>query len=111
MFRAVRIKDHHAEQRLFAQRAVVAVVLMLLGIGAVVSRLVWLQIVRYDYFADLSTGNRIRIETLKRLADLALIDRESVSTVKREIMARRGFDAVLIKLQLSVDELARFAVR
>jgi penicillin-binding protein 2 len=149
MFRSARIKDHHAEQRLFTQRAVVAVVLMLLGIGAVVSRLVWLQIVRYDYFSDLSTGNRIRIEplppnrglildrhgtalalntpsyqleltreqvpnvdeTLRRLADLALIDRESLTTVKREIVARRGFDAVPIKLQLSEDELARFAVR
>jgi penicillin-binding protein 2 len=62
MSRSVRIKDHHAEQRLFEQRAMVAAVLMVLAMGLVISRLVWLQIVKYDYFADLSQGNRIRIE-------------------------------------------------
>ncbi len=32
--------------------------------GLVISRLVWLQVVKYDYFADLSQGNRIRIEPI-----------------------------------------------
>lgn len=62
MARPVRIKDHHAETQLFEQRAVVAAVLMVIAMGLVISRLVWLQIVKYDYFADLSQGNRIRIE-------------------------------------------------
>lgn len=62
MSRSVRIKDHHSEQRLFEQRAVVAAVIMLIALGLVIARLVWLQIVQYDYFADLSQGNRIRIE-------------------------------------------------
>ncbi|HWK52521.1 MAG TPA: penicillin-binding protein 2 [Steroidobacter sp.] len=64
MPRSVRIKDHHAEGQLFEQRAVVAAVLMVIAMGLVISRLVWLQVVKYDYFAALSQGNRIRIEAI-----------------------------------------------
>src|SRR5918995_3397688 len=60
----VRIKDHHAEQRLFEQRAVTAAVIMVLALGAVIARLVWLQVVQYDYFVELSQGNRIKIEPI-----------------------------------------------
>lgn len=64
MQRSVRIKDQAVESQLFAQRAAVAAVLMVLAIAGVIARLVWLQIVQYDYFAELSQGNRIRIEPL-----------------------------------------------
>lgn len=64
MPRADRIKDQHAEQRLFTRRAIAAGVLMALAIVALVARLVWLQVVRYEHFAELSTGNRIRIEPI-----------------------------------------------
>ncbi len=64
MARSVRIKDHHAEQRLFERRAIAAAVIMLLALGSVIARLVWLQVVQYDYFADLSQGNRIKIEPI-----------------------------------------------
>jgi penicillin-binding protein 2 len=64
MFRSSRIKDHHAEQRLFEQRAVAAAVIMIIAISAVIARLVWLQVVQYDYFVELSQGNRIRIEPI-----------------------------------------------
>ncbi len=62
MPRSVRIKDHIAETQLFEQRAVIAAVIMVIAMGLVISRLVWLQVVKYDYFAALSQGNRIRIE-------------------------------------------------
>jgi penicillin-binding protein 2 len=144
-----RIKDHHAEQRLFEQRAVTAAVIMLLALGSVIARLVWLQVVRYDYFVELSQGNRIKIEpippnrglildrnglplatnapsyqlemtreqvadidgTLKGLSALGLLDSTDIPTLKKDIRARRSFDAVPIKLQLTEDELARFAAR
>lgn len=64
MARSVRIKDHHSEQRLFDQRALAAAVLIALAFIGVVARLVWLQIIRYDYFVDLSQGNRIKIEPI-----------------------------------------------
>lgn len=149
MQRAVRIKDHHAEQQLFEQRAVVAAVIMMIALGMVISRLVWLQVVKYDYFSELSQGNRIRLEpvppnrglildrngmplatnapsyqleltreqvedidgTLAGIADLNLIDKADIPTLKRDIRGRRSFDAVPIKLQLTEEELARFAAR
>lgn len=64
MPRSVRIKDHIAETQLFEQRAVIAAVIMVIAMGMVISRLVWLQVVKYEYFADLSQGNRIRIEPI-----------------------------------------------
>lgn len=149
MFRSARIKDHYAEQHMFMRRAITAGALILLAMCILVARLVYLQIVRYDYFLDLSQGNRIRNEpippnrglildrngvalglnapsyqlaitreqvpnlddTLQRLAALSLLDRADVPTVKKEIRARRSFEAVAIKLKLSEEELARFAVR
>lgn len=64
MLRRSRIKDHHAETRMFTQRAFVATALIALGIFSLIARLMWLQIVRYDYFAEQAQGNRVRIEPL-----------------------------------------------
>jgi penicillin-binding protein 2 len=149
MLRRSRIKDHHGEQRMFTQRALVATGLIALGIFALIARLVWLQIVRYDYFAEQAQGNRVRIEplppsrglildrngvplalnspsyqleitreqvpnleaTLQGLAALSLLDRDNITTLKRDIQRRRSFEAVPVKLSLNDEELARFAVR
>ena len=145
----VRIKDHYAEQRLFLRRALVVGGTMSLAILILIGRLIWLQIVQYDYYFDLSQGNRIRIEplppnrgliydrngvilgrnapsyqleltreqvpdldaTLQKLANLGLLDRTDIPAIKKDIKGRRSFDAVPIRLQLSEEELARFAVR
>lgn len=145
----VRIKDHHSEQRLFERRAIAAAVIMVLALGAVIARLVWLQVVRYDYFVELSQGNRIKIEpippnrglildrngvplatnvpsyqleltreqvedldaTLTGLVDLGLIEAAAIPTLEKDIRSRRSFDAVPIKLQLTEEELAKFAAR
>lgn len=64
MARRVRIKDPYLEQRVFAARALVAAGLMAALLAVVVGRLVWLQVIQYDYYADLSQGNRVRIEPL-----------------------------------------------
>jgi penicillin-binding protein 2 len=149
MARSVRIKDHHAEQQLFDQRAIAAAVIITLAIAAVIARLVWLQVVKYDYFVDLSQGNRIKIEpippnrglildrngvplatnapsyqlelrreqvadldaTLASLASIGLLEPENIPAIKKDIRLRRIFDAVPIKLQLTEEELARFAAR
>jgi penicillin-binding protein 2 len=149
MARSVRIKDHHAEQQLFEQRAIVAAIIMLLALGSVIARLAWLQVVKYDYFADLSQGNRIKIEpippnrglildrnglplatnapsyqleltreqvpdidaTLRGLAALGLVENADIPNLKKEIRGRRIFEAVPVKLQLTDEELARFAAR
>jgi penicillin-binding protein 2 len=145
---SVRLKDHWAEQRLFGRRVLAAVVVILLLVGALVARLYYLQVLRHDYFSDLSQGNRIRIEplppsrglifdrngvplalnrpayqlelvreqtpdvedTLARLVGIGLLEEDDLERTRRAIRARRSFDAVPIRLQLSEEELARFAV-
>lgn len=149
MLRTSRIKDHYAEQRMFSRRAVIATVLIVIAIVVLIGRLTFLQVIRYDYFAELSQGNRIRIEpvppnrglildrngvtlatnqptyqleltreqvpdvdgTLKGLVEIGLLTADDVPRLTRVIRSRRSFEAVPVKLQLTEEELARFAVR
>ena len=148
MARSVRLKDHWAEQRLFARRVFAATVVILVLVTALFARLYYLQVVRHQHFSDLSQGNRIRIEplppsrglildrhgeplalnrpayqlelvreqtpdvedTLARLVQIGLLAADDLERTRRAIRARRSFDAVPIRLQLSEEELARFAV-
>ena len=148
MPRPVRLKDHWAEQRLFGRRVIAASVMILLVLALLVARLVYLQVLRHDYFSELSQGNQIRIDpippnrglildrngvplalnrpayqleivreqtpdlrqTLEDLADLELIERDEIERLLKTIKARRSFDSVPVKLQLSEEQLARFAV-
>jgi penicillin-binding protein 2 len=149
MARTVRLKDHWAEQRMFGRRVIAATMVLLFCLSALAARLVYLQVLKYDYFSDLSQGNRIRIDpvppsrglvldrngiplalnrpsyqleitreqtpdlegTVSRLVELDLIPAEERDRVLRTIKARRAFDSVPVRLQLSEEELARFAVR
>jgi len=149
MLRSVRIKDHYAEQQLFLRRVLLTGSVIVLAIFVLIARLVYLQVVRHNYYVDLSQGNRIRNEplppnrglifdrngialglnapsyqleitreqvpdidaALEGLVQLNLLDTADVPALKKEIRTRRGFDAVPVKLQLSAEELARFAVR
>lgn len=61
---SIRLKDHRAEQELFERRALIAAILMVLALGAVIVRLIWLQVVRYDYYVGESQGNRIKVEPI-----------------------------------------------
>jgi penicillin-binding protein 2 len=143
-----RIKDQWGEQRLFEQRVLIAGVVAMILSSALVSRLVWLQIFKHDYFTELSQGNRVRNEpipasrgiiydrnglilaenrpayqlelvreqvpdleaTLKHLVELNLLAKEDLDTTRRVIRSRRGFDSVPIRLRMSEEEIARFAV-
>lgn len=77
MARSGRIKDHYAEQDMFVRRTLLAASVIALGIFALVARLVWLQVIQYDYFLGLSQGNRIRIEPLPPNRGL-ILDRNGV---------------------------------
>jgi len=148
MPRAVRLKDHWAEQRLFGRRVIAATAVMLICLAALGARLLYLQVLRHDYFSELSQGNRIRIDpippprgiifdrhgvpialnrpayqlelvreqttdvddTLRRLVELKLLAAEDVDRTRRMIDAARSFDSVPVKLQLTEEQLARFAV-
>src|SRR5438128_1192727 len=75
--RSVRIKDHYAEQQLFMRRALAAGAAIVVAIFILIGRLVWLQVVQYNYFLELSQGNRIRNEPLPPNRGL-ILDRNGV---------------------------------
>ena len=146
---AVRIKDHWREQRMFDRRALVIGALMALATLGLIARLVLLQVVRHEYYSDLSQGNRVRTEpipaarglildrngevvaanqpayqlelvpeevpnlrdTLTRLVALGLLRSDQIDELKRTIESSRSFDSVPIRLRMSDDDVARFAVR
>ena len=146
---AVRIKDHWREQRLFDRRALTVAALMALATVGLIARLILLQVVRHEYYSDLSQGNRVRTEpipaarglildrngevvasnqpayqlelvpeevpdikdTLKRLAALGLLRPGEVDELRRTIAVSRSFDSVPIRLRMSDEDVARFAVR
>jgi len=55
------IKDIHSERRLFLSRVILAAVVSLLLLGIVIARLIQLQVVDHELFAEKSQGNRVRI--------------------------------------------------
>ncbi|HEU5136646.1 MAG TPA: penicillin-binding protein 2 [Steroidobacteraceae bacterium] len=73
----VSIKDHWGEQRLFEQRAVAAAFVIAALTLVLIGRLVVLQILRYDYYAELSQGNRVRVEPLPAQRGL-ILDRKGL---------------------------------
>jgi penicillin-binding protein 2 len=75
--RQSRIKNYFAENRLFAVRSVVAGVIagaLLLGVAG---RLFYLQVLKHEYYATLSQGNRIRTEPIPPSRGL-ILDRRGV---------------------------------
>jgi penicillin-binding protein 2 len=64
------IKDVHSERRLFLARVVLAIVISLLLMGSVVARLVQLQVLDHELFAEKSQGNRVRIEPVPPIRGL-----------------------------------------
>src|SRR4051812_32697461 len=88
----VRIKDHWAEQRLFERRAVAAAILVVTLTLTLIGRLVMLQVVRYDYYAELSQGNRVRVEPLPAQRGL-ILDRNGAVLVEN----RPAFQLELVR--------------
>jgi len=149
MVQGVRIKDHWREQRLFDQRALFAGLCIALLTLGLLGRLFLLQVVRHDYYTDLSQGNRVRTEpipaarglildrngelvagnqpayqlelvpeevpnlkvALRGLVSLGLIRAADVDELLRTIKSRRVFDSVPVRLRMSDEDVARFAVR
>ena len=149
MVQGVRIKDHWKEQRLFERRALVAGCVIVVLTLTLIGRLYLLQVVRHDYYTELSQGNRVRIEpipaarglildrngsllagnqpayqlelvpeevpnlnaSLQGLVKLGLIEADAVDELRRTIRSRRPFDSVPVRLRMSDEDVARFAVR
>jgi penicillin-binding protein 2 len=149
--RRVRIKDHWSEQRIFTVRGIVGAIAVAAMLFAVGGRLFYLQVLRHDYYAQLSQGNRVRIDpippsrglifdrrgvvlaenkpafqlelvrdqvgkdrdldvALARLVAIGLLERDALPGTKRAILSRHPYESVPVKLQMSDEEMARFAV-
>jgi len=144
----VRIKDHWAEQRLFERRALIAACLIVALTTLLIGRLVVLQVMRYEYYAELSQGNRVRLEplpaqrglildrngvvlaenrpafqlelvrervpdidgTLEGLVNIGVLAADDLEETAKLVRSRRSFDSVPIRLRLTEEEIARFAV-
>ena len=143
------IKDHHSERQLFLGRVVFASIVAMVLLSAVIARLVQLQVIDYEHFAERSQGNRVRIEavppirglifdregrvlaenqpayqlelipeqvediddTLTRLAQLDLIAAEDIPGLKTLIDGIPRFKPVTLRLRLSDEEVANFAIQ
>ena len=99
------IKDHHSERQMFVARIVLCAVIGLLLLGIVVARLIQLQIVQFEQFAEQAQGNRIRIEAVPPNRGL-IFDRkgrvlaENVPTYQLELIPEQvpDIDATLTQL-------------
>src|ERR1700735_3468331 len=75
--RQSRIKNYFAENRLFTIRSIVAGVFAAVLLLAVAGRLFYLQVLKYDYYHNLSQGNSIRTEPIPPSRGL-ILDRHGV---------------------------------
>lgn len=69
------IKDHYSERRLFLGRVVISSVIATLLLAVVIARLVQLQVVDHELFAEKAQGNRVRIEPVPPIRGL-IFDRK-----------------------------------
>ena len=108
MVRRVRIKDHYAEQRIFSIRGIVAGVIVAFLLMSVAGRLFYLQVLRHTYYAELSQGNRVRIDPIPPSRGL-ILDRRGVvlaenlpafqlELVREQVGKEPAIDAALAQL-------------
>ncbi len=142
------IKDSRGESALFRARALVGFALILLGLGTLVTRYMYLQVSRHDEFALRSENNRVkpraipparglifdrkgvlladnvpafRLEVVPEqvpdmkalLADIGTViplGDDDLEAFRKQLKQNRRFDSVPLKLHLTEDDIARFAI-
>ncbi|MGE0080869.1 MAG: penicillin-binding protein 2, partial [Thiohalomonadaceae bacterium] len=77
MARGIALKDSIRETSLFRARAILAGALAAALLLVLLSRLVYLQVVRHDHFTTLSQANRVNIQPLAPTRGL-IYDRNGV---------------------------------
>lgn len=141
-------KDTRGEGELFRRRAFAGFALILLGLGVLIGRYVFLQVLRHDEFALRSVNNSVkpraippargliydrngvlladnvpafRLEVVpeqvhnmnQMLADLGKViplDQDDLDAFRKQLRQSRRFDSVPLKMRLTEDDIARFAV-
>ncbi|HEY2678432.1 MAG TPA: penicillin-binding protein 2 [Steroidobacteraceae bacterium] len=106
--RQSRIKNYFAESRLFTVRSIVAGIIAAVLLLTVAGRLYYLQVLKYDYYANLSQGNSIRNEPIPPSRGL-ILDRHgvvladnmpafNVELVREQVGDYKALDATLAQL-------------
>jgi len=79
----MRIKDLWNEQRILTSRSYAALVVITLCSAALITKLVYLQVVRHAYYLELSQGNRVRQDPIPASRGL-ILDRRGRVVVDNE---------------------------
>jgi penicillin-binding protein 2 len=106
--RQSRIKNYFAENRLFTIRSIVAGVIAAVLLLTVAGRLFYLQVVKFDYYHNLSQGNSIRTEPIPPSRGL-ILDRHgvvladnlpafNVELVREQVGDNKALDVTLAQL-------------
>jgi penicillin-binding protein 2 len=106
--RQSRIKNFFAESRLFTIRSIVAGVIATVLLLTVAGRLFYLQVLKFDYYSNLSQGNSIRNEPIPPSRGL-ILDRHGVvladnfpafniELVREQVGDLKALDATLAQL-------------
>jgi penicillin-binding protein 2 len=106
MLKAIRIKDHWAEQQLFLRRVILSAIIGLGLIGIVIGRITQLQVIDYEYFSAQSEGNQIRVQSVPPTRGL-IFDR--YGTVLAENLPRYQLELTPEQVPDVDDTLARLA--
>lgn len=119
MSRSFTFKDNFQEQRIFLNRIVASLVLMLLGSIGLAARLVYLQVVGHEHYTTLSRDNQVKISPLPPERGL-IFDRngeilaENITTYSLEVIPEQvgnlksTLDDLRTLLNITDEEIARF---
>ena len=100
------IKDHHSERRLFVRRVLWSTGIAIALLGVVIARLVQLQIIDHELFAEKAQGNRVRIEPVPPIRGL-MFDRKG--RVVAENLPAYQLELIPEQVEDLDDTLARLA--
>ncbi|WP_078121469.1 penicillin-binding protein 2 [Thiosocius teredinicola] len=144
----MQLKDTIRESQAFLNRAIIGGLLVLLAVGALVWRMVQLQVVSHEHFTTLSRENRVKVvplpptrgliydrkgvllaqnrpaysleitpeqagnlnDTLAGLGQIIEISEEDLERFWKLRKRKRRFDSVPIRVNLTQEETAQFAV-
>lgn len=102
------IKDHHSERRFFLRRIILSAIIAVLLLGVVVARLIQLQVVDHQLFAEKAQGNRVRIEPVAPIRGL-IFDRKG--RVVAENLPAYQLELIPEQVEDLDDTLNRLAAR
>lgn len=101
-----RIKNSFAERRLFTIRTVIAVAVIAILSIALISRMLWLQVINHDYYTTRSDDNRMRVQTVAPVRGLiydrkGIVLAENLPAYRLEVVPEQVDDIDLLLGELS----------